>query len=344
MKERIRILIAISFLLIGFTRVKAQQQDTTINSEKRKDSLQEVNVTLKDGTVLKGSIIAISLQELTLRTTFAGTVVLKQEDIASIVNVKNSGVSQPVTTNSNAVNDKNPNNLPIVSFGGSKSNGNYVPYLAQHKYLVSNNYMGLKKKEFIYQNIWVLYNGVDYGLSDNFSIGGGGFFLGVIVFTNIHLRTQFQISEMVKIGAAYNVFFTPNNGFNTNRSSSTGVLSGGITIGTKDLNITTSIGQAKRLGGSSADPINGFSVSGYVKVGNTLALITDNLFINNSDHNNFLSAAFRLSGRNTVFDFGLMGNTYQQTAYEYYGSPTPNERTQEEFVAYPYLSLTYKIK
>ncbi len=340
MKEKIRILIAMSFLLIGFTSAKAQQ-DTIINSEKRKDSLPEVNVTLKDGTVLKGSILAISLQELTLKTTFAGTVVLKQEDVVSIVNVKNSVANQVVTT---TPNDKNPNNMPIVSFGGSKSNGNYVPYLAQHKYLLSNNYMGLKKKEFVYQNIWVLYNGVDYGLSDNFSIGGGGLFLGVIVFTNIHLRTQFQISEMVQIGAAYNVFFTPNNGFNTNRSSSTGVLSGGITIGTKDLNVTTSIGQARRMSGSSKDPINGFSVSGYVKVSNTLALVTDNLFINNSDYNKLLSAAFRLSARNTVFDFGLMGNTYQQTIYEYNGSPTANERTQEEFVAYPYLSLTYKIK
>lgn len=343
MKEKIRILITMGFLLIGFVRVQAQQ-DSTVNLEKRKDSLPEVNVTLKDGTVLKGSIVAISLQELTLKTAFAGNLVLKQENIVSIVNVNNSVANQVVIGNYNTVNDKNPNNLPIVSFGGSKSNGNYVPYLAQHKYLLSNNYMGLKKKEFVYQNIWVLYNGVDYGLSDNFSIGGGGLFLGVIVFTNIHLRTQFQISEMIKIGAAYNVFFAPNNGFNTNRSSSTGVLSGGITIGTKDLNVTTSIGQARRLSGTSKDLINGFSVSGYVKVSNTLALITDNLFINNSDHNKLLSAAFRLSGRNTVFDFGLMGNTYQQTIYEYNGGLTPNERTQEEFVAYPYLSLTYKIK
>lgn len=343
MKLKIRILMVLGLLLCGFTQVKAQH-DSTANTEKGTDSLQEVNVTLKDGTVLKGNIVAISLQELTLKTTFAGTVVIKQQDVVSIVNIKNNAKSQVVTSYPNGVNPKNPNNLPIVQFGGSKSDPNFIPYLAQHKYLVSNNYMGLKKKEFVYQNIWVLYNGVDYGLSDNFSIGGGGLFLGVIVFANINFRTQFQISELVKIGASYNLFFTPNNGFNSNRSSSTGILSGGLTIGNKDVNITTSIGQAKRQGSSNTDPISGFSVSGYVKVSHNLALITDNLFFNNNDHNKFLSAAFRLSSRNTVFDFGLMGNTYQQTVYEYYGGQTTYERTQEEFVAYPYLSLTYKIK
>lgn len=345
MKERIRILITMSFLLIGFVRVHAQQQDSTVNSEKRKDSLPEVNVTLKDGTVLKGTIVAISIQELTLKTAFAGNLTLKQENIVSIVNIKNSGTNQVVISNYNTINDKNPNNLPITSFGGGKANTNYLPYLAQHKYLFSNNYMGLKKKDFVYQNIWVLYNGIDYGISDNFSIGGGGLFLGLLVFANVHFRTQFQISEMVKIGAAYNYFFAPSNGFNSSRkNSSMGVLSGGITIGNEKLNVTTSVGQAKKLSDSNSDLVNGFSVSGYVKLNNSLALITDNFFFNSSDHNKFLSAAFRLTGRNTVFDFGLMGNTYNETVYDYSSSFAPYERTEERFIGYPYLSLTYKIR
>ncbi len=202
----------------------------------------------------------------------------------------------------------------------------------------------MKKNELIYQNIWILYNGFDYGLTDNFSIGAGFMFVGA----NLHLRTQFELNEKIKVGAAYNLFFFPRN----SSYVKFGLLSSGFTIGNKKYNATLSMGKGEISSTDSyySPPNNynnlAYAFSGAACLNEMVSIITDNFFMANNEEK-FFSIGLRFHDKNMVFDLGLMANTFQETIYNYDNNSSTGSYTtsnQESSVAYPFLSLSYKIK
>jgi hypothetical protein len=272
---------------------------------------------------------------------------LKRYNIASIVEYN----EQPAYQNRN---NKNPNNLNIVKLGGSSSDnknqkGNYVTYKANHKYFVNNNYEGLRKKDLVYQNIGLLYNDWDYGLNDNFSAGAGFLFLGTLTTLNLHIRTQIDLNEKLKIGGGYTIFIIPGN---------TGyyifsIASGGFTIGNEKCNATFSLGQGNITSSHTSDkPSNSFNniayaVGGSIKLSESVSLITDNFYMEKSDVK-FYSFGFRFHNKNTSFDLGYMGNTYLKETYDYNYNPntggyTNSKQYASASIAYPFLAITYKI-
>ncbi|MFA9215136.1 MAG: hypothetical protein ACEQSR_15065 [Candidatus Methylacidiphilales bacterium] len=325
------------------------------------DTINKVEITLKDGTILKGELLEMNLIELKLKTDLAGIITILQVNVANIkriTNNENDQVNKPTQKPEEEYYDsRNPNNLNIVKFGGSNNNNNngknrnFIPFITSNKYSFSNNYSGLKKNEMLYQNIWVLYNGLDYGISNNLSVGGGFLYLFVGGFGNINLRTQFEITENIKIGAAYNMFFTYGSAISDNTGSEYfGLLTGGITVGSKENNITVSAGQGDYRGvnalannGSNLNSL-GLSVSGMAKLNNNLYIMTDNFFLKDSDKR-FFSVTFRIPGKSNCFDFGLMGNTYTSSFDKYdYNTSKYTTVNREEFVPYPFLGYVYKIK
>ncbi len=308
-----------SFLL----SVNAKAQ-TNVNN---KDSLLDVTITLKDGTILKGTIITVSIEELSLKTPFAGIVIIKQSNIVSISNNKNISDQKVVE--------------PLNNNNGERSNSRQFspikpPPQAEisHKYWWNSNYQGLKKNEIYYQNIWILYNGLDYGITDNVTIGGGAFFLGIVGFFNVHLRTQFKLTEGVSIGASYNHFVAnEGNGGGSNSDNSLGFISGGLTLGNAKTNLTVSIGQFNNLASSTARPESdlGVTLSGSAKISNSVYLITDNFFFDRRMNLNVNCFGLRKVSNSTIFDFGFMAFS-------------PNEGGGRDLVfAVPYLALSYKI-
>lgn len=353
------IIIVVSFLGVKYSN--AQQSDSLRNNNTVKDTAIKVEITLKDGTVLKGNILAIDLKEVVLKTAYAGIIHIDQSNIALITNVENAEFNK-VNTKPNIddysdYNPNNPNNLPIIKFGGSSSSSNnrrkmlYDPFVASHKYCFSNSYEGVKKKELLYQNIWVMYSGMDYGINDNISIGGGVLYLLVTGFANLHLRGQYEINEFLKIGGAYNLFYTYGTGFSSSRNSeslSYGLLTGGVTIGTKSNNVTFSIGQGSAqnatLSSTNISNLNspGFSISGMAQLNKSVSIMTDNFFVSDTDKK-FFSLCFRLAGKNNSVDLGLMANTYKEDYYNYSPSGSYSEQ-REAFIAYPFLAYVHTIK
>jgi len=328
------------FLLNG--NLNAQENANNNNSKILVDSSNLVVITLNDGAQIKGFILYKNLEEVSLKTDFAGTIVLKQTDIVSVVNYN-------VLLANKTINTKNPNNLNIMKFGGSSNNnqkGSNYTYKASQKYFVNNSYLGLKKRELVYQNIYLFYNDCDYGLTDNFSIGGGFVFLGNLSTINLHFRSQIELNELLKIGATYNVFIIPADP----SYAIFGITSGGFTIGNLNKNISFSIGQGniKSLD-SKADVSNSFNniayaVSGVYKINEGTSIITDNFYMEKSNMK-FYSIGFRFHSKNIVFDLGYMGNTYiiDENYYDYMtGTNILNRRESNN--SYPFLALTYKIK
>lgn len=341
-------LISVSFInyFLSIYAINAQEiRDTKITNTSN-DSAQIVVITLNEGGAIKGIIVSKNSEEIKVNTDFAGIISLKRYNIVSIVEYN----EQPVYQNRN---NKNSNNLNIVKFGGSSNNsqkGNFVSYKASHKYYANNNYIGLKKKELVYQNIWLLYNDWDYGINDNFSAGGGFVFLGTLTTLNLHIRTQIELNEKLKIGGGYTIFIIPGNTGYYNFS----ITSGGFTIGNEKCNATFSLGQGNITSSHTSDkPSNSFNniiyaIGGSYKLSESTSLITDNFYMEKSNMK-FYSIGFRFHGKNTVFDFGYMGNTYLKETYDYNYNPntggyTNSKQYASASLAYPFLAITYKVR
>jgi len=289
------------------------------------DSLDECVITLKDGSSLIGKILSSNSDEIKLQTT-SGILTIKQSNIVSIVLKKNSikynNYNQNYNQNYNSTNER---------FGNYEKPPSIE---VNHKYFWNNNYMGIKKNEFYFQNIWVLYNGLDYGISDNFSIGGGLLFAGIVGFVNIHFRSQVEVAENFNVGVAYNYFVATSiyNNFSSNSSSEKiGFLSGGFTYGNEKANISLGVGRFNSNEESLLNNKNelGFSVSGSVKISTNTSIVSDNLIWSNEL--NLYCLGFRLNSSKSCYDFGLMNFR----TFNSYGS-------NSTFI--PYLALNYKIK
>jgi hypothetical protein len=359
----IKLIILAICLLLANKHIQANNNVKNNDKNSFSDTINKVEITLKDGTILRGELLELSLVEVKLKTDLAGIITILQINVAKIRKIKENenetnqlNNTAPQKPQEEYYDSRNPNNLNIIKFGGSSSynktkDRNFVPLVNTYKYSFSNNYNGLKKNEMYYQNIWVLYNALDYGITNNLSIGGGFLYLFIGGFGNINLRTQFEITENIKIGVAYNMFYTYGSAIsNNNGSNYFGLLTGGVTIGNKDNNLTISAGQGDyrasnsfNSNGSSLNS-NGLSVSGMAKLNNNLYIMTDNFFLKDSDKR-FFSISFRIPGKSNCFDFGLMGNTYTNSFDQYdYNSSKYTTVNREEFVPYPYLGYVFKIK
>lgn len=347
------------FLISSFnSKLKAQSIDSTEIINLEIDSLNKVLVTLKDGGIVKGYFITFTKTEIKVNNELIGIVTIPYSNISKIKKIHYNDEVEVENNNynNNSYNNNNPNNLNIVKFGGpvknkySNKNSNEEPQFYSHKYFMGNNYYGLKKKELVYQNLWVLYNGIDYGLTNNFSIGGGGLMMFVSGFVNFHLRGQFELNEYIKLGCAYNLFYVTGER-SSSFSKTFGLFTGGVTIGNKFSNISLSMGKGDFKNNKPNSPANpdlnnyGYVISGMLKINKTTYVITDNFLLNKYDEKYF-SLGFRFLGKNTAFDLGLMGNTYMYEGYGNYNQSTGNYEYNktESVLAYPFMAFTYKIK
>jgi len=351
-KSNNKLVLYFIFLLCLGLKLNAQNSDSTEIKNLKIDSLNIVNVTLKDGSKIKGYLILTNKTEIKVYNEIIGIITIP---FTNIINIKKSNNNTEPEKFNSQVNPKNPNNTEIVRFEGNKDNSvyrfnDYEPQIYTHKYYMGNNYFGLKKKEFVYQNLWVLYNGIDYGLTDNFSIGGGCLMMFVVGFVNFHLRGQFELNEYIKLGCAYNLFYVTGER-SSSFSKTFGLFTGGVTIGNKFSNISLSMGKGDFKNNNPNSPSNpdlnnyGYVISGMLKINKTTYVITDNFFINKYDEK-YYSLGFRFLGKNTAFDLGLMGNTYMYEGYGNYNQSTGNYEYNktESVLAYPFMAFTYKIK
>lgn len=334
MKIKLNDSLKIKYLYIGFVMyfclsfnatLKAQKIDSTSIANLEIDTLNNIMINLKDGGIVKGYFVSLTNKEINIQSEAIGIVTIKLTNILRI---------KKIYYNENPDNgiDKNEDNNLVND--NIEEYRKPLDYDVTHKYYWNNNYMGIKKNELIYQNIGILYNGIDYGISDNFSIGGGLLFAGIVGFVNIHFRSQVEVAENFNVGVAYNYFVATSiyNNFSSNSSSEKiGFLSGGFTYGNEKANISLGVGRFNSNEESLLNNKNelGFSVSGSVKISTNTSIVSDNLIWSNEL--NLYCLGFRLNSSKSCYDFGLMNFR----TFNSYGS-------NSTFI--PYLALNYKIK
>jgi hypothetical protein len=190
------------------------------------------------------------------------------------------------------------------------------------RYFYGPNGYGLKREEGYYQNLWVMFNQVSYGFSDNFSVGVGviPLFLFAGAATPVWITPKVSIplkKDKINMGAGALMATIIGES-----EASFGIAYGTFTVGSMDSNATLGAGWAYTTDGFGERPT--LSLSAMYRYGKKGYLLTENYLI---------STASETIG---IFAFG--GRSVQKKLAVDYGLAIP--LNIGETFAFPWLSIT----
>lgn len=234
-----------------------------------------VRIETRDGSIIQGELISETDQEVVVRTASSGDITIQKANI----------VRRQV--------------LSTRAF----RNGEYWHENPQStRYFFVPNAMGLPQGQGYYQNVWIFFNNVNYGVTDNFSLGVG--FVPVFLFgateTPIWILPKFSIplqSDLfhVAVGAMIGGV-VGEGGF--------GLLYGMTTYGNRDNNISLGLGYGYADGDISSSPV--VTLSGMYRLSKRWYAVTDNYFIPTETDNGLLNFGVRWAPERVAVDFSLL--------------------------------------
>lgn len=173
------------------------------------------------------------------------------------------------------------------------------------RYFWAPNGYGLKAGEAYYQNVWVLYNQVSVGLTDNISIGAGTIPLFLFAGTSTPVwvipKVSFPIiKDKLNLGAGAVVGTILGE-----TPVSFGIVYGVSTFGNRDNNVSLGLGYGFAAGEWADIPL--FELAAMFRVSDNTYLITENYFIS---IDNDIRALLGFGGRSIIrrsagIDYGL---------------------------------------
>jgi len=227
-----------------------------------------VRIFLQNGGMFEGEVLEINESTFLINTLLLGEMRITKTDISSITYISADEVGQMKV--SNRTGDINPQSS---------------------RYFFAPSGMQLKKGEGYYQNTWLIYNQVSYGVSDHMTIGmsmtpfgtGGTVKFGTDISDNFHLSAggiaiiPFWDNEPVGIGFA------------------------NVTIGNERKNISLGFGNAF----SSSDNIPVLNIAAMLELNSHMWLMTENYF---TEDQAIVMVGFRKASRkrDTLWDFAVI--------------------------------------
>lgn len=170
------------------------------------------------------------------------------------------------------------------------------------RYLWTPNGYGLKAGEGYYQNIWVLYNQVSVGMSENFSMSAGiiPLFFFALDFSPVWIVPKFSIPlAKDKVNMSAGAFVGTILG---ESESGFGIVFSTLTLGNRNNNWNFGLGWGY-AGGEWADrPI--INISGMARGSAHGYFLTENYYIPQAEMV-LLSGGYRYMAKNVGIDFGL---------------------------------------
>lgn len=188
------------------------------------------------------------------------------------------------------------------------------------RYLFAPNAIGIPEGHGYYQNTWILLNNVNYGVSDNVSIGGGT----VPIFLFGANALPIWVLPKVSVSPAENVHLAGGavlGGVLAEENVGVGLVYGASTIGNRDHNATFGLGYGYAEDEFSETPV--INVSGMTRISRTTYLISENYFF--AEGNGVISFGVRWAPENFAVDFALFRPLGEDT---------------DDFIAAPWLGVT----
>ena len=264
-----KIFLALIFVLILHISVHSQNtiQDTTL-----------YKIETRDGNEFIGEIVLEDSVKIQLSTASIGLITVQKKDIKSIELIDKKQIR----------NDE-------IWFTNPQST----------RYFWSPNGFGLKEAEGYYHNIWVLWNQFAYGITDNFSIGGG--IIPLFLFggapTPLFITPKFSFpveKDKINIGAGALIGTILGES-----ESSFGIVYGVSTFGTPDNNVSFGLGYGFTGDGWASSPMVNFN--GMFRLSDRWYFLTENYYINSGGEGfGLLTLGGRWMIRKAALDFGLV--------------------------------------
>jgi hypothetical protein len=237
---------------------------------------ETVRITTLDGSVLVGTIEQEDEEQIVLLVEGIGRVTVVRS------NIRNLQVLDPDRIRNGDYWFENPQGT---------------------RYFFAPNAIGLRKGAGYYQNAWIFFNNVNYGVSDNFSIGAGTipvFLFGVTALPiwvlpklsipvsgdNIHLAAGALIGGVIGEGST---------GF--------GLVYGNATYGNRDKNLTVGLGYG--YGGDEWSDTPLVNISGLYRTGKNFQWLAEIYFMPGIDGSGFGIFGGRWAPEKFAVDFGL---------------------------------------
>ena len=250
--------------------VHAQEPDTSQGPVYR--------VETADGQVLRGTLVSKTDEEIVLDARQLGEVTIQRTNIERLEEL------DPSRFRDGEYWFQNPQST---------------------RYFFAPNALGIPKGEGYYQNTWILFNNVNYGVTDHFSVGGGT--VPVFLFGAEALPIWFLPKVSIPT-PQHNVHLAGGAVFGgvlgAGDSEGVGLVYGSATVGGRDRNFTVGLGYGYTDRGFADRPA--INVSGMTRVGRTTYLITENYFFPGMDDANLISFGVRWAPENFAVDFALV--------------------------------------
>ena len=181
----------------------------------------------------------------------------------------------------------------------------WLPNPQSTRYFWAPNGYGLRKGESYYQNIWVLYNQMSFGITDRFSFGVGT--LPLFLFggapTPVWIIPKFSIpvkKDKWNIGTGALIGTVLGE-----TSTSFGLLYGTTTYGSRDMNVSIGIASGFVDGSWTEKPVINFST--LIRISQRGYFISENYILPGDDSSILLlSFGGRTIIRNVGLDFSLV--------------------------------------
>lgn len=234
-------------------------------------------VETTDGNVFIGRLVAENDREVQLATERLGTITIARADIERMAAI------DPDRLRGGAYWFDNPQST---------------------RYFFAPNAIGLPRGRGYYQNTWIFLNNVNVGVTRNISLGAGT----VPIFLFGASALPFWLLPKVSVSTpADNVHFAAGavlGGILGEDSGGAGLVYGVTTLGTRDRNL--SIGLGYGYAGSEWSSTPALTVSGMLRIGRTLYLISENYAFPGSEALGVVSGGVRWAPENFAVDFGLI--------------------------------------
>lgn len=268
-----------SFLLFTKSYTSFAQSDNT-----------RYEIQTEDGNIYRGVIMEKEISSIKFNTDNIGIITIKFDDIKKIEKLNNSSSS----TNQ-AAYYRTPEEVQ------QDEDATKEQHPAPQVYLIKPSSFGLKKGEAYYQNIWLLFNAVNIGLTDYMSLGIGGILIPSID-TSIPawISPKFTIPVMkdkVHLGLG-----SVNGAFLGNDPYSFGMLYGDIGVGSDYNHVSFGLGTTYDDGRWLDEAV--FTFSGVLRLGRSFSITTENYVLKEQS---FYSAyAYHHLSPQVVLQYGLI--------------------------------------
>jgi hypothetical protein len=275
MKTNIK--LSFLFLLMFLLNVNfslAQQENQTEDQE------PYWQIETKDGNEFLGKIIYEDDQEIKLDTKNFGVLTIKKANIKTLKSVK----------------------IELIKEGEV-----WTDYPQGSRYFWAPNGYGLKKGEGYFQNVWIFFNQVSYGFTDNFTVGLGTVPVFLLGLGEVPVWITPKISIPIvkdKFNLGAGVLLGKMIGFESDWGDGTvGLLYGVSTFGSKNSNINIGLGYGFIDGELASRPT--ISLSGLHRVSKRGYILTENYIISSEGFSmGLLSFGGRTILKKVSLDYG----------------------------------------